>query len=288
MDRLLVVGASVLATLFFLAATIVIPAWKETESLRRLVRQPAPPVFHKYQKFALRRVSRRNVLPFVVLFALCAAALAVYTFVGRPFLVFIRDALSLLDLVPLPKPSLAHVHRQPGFTAPWRAVVFDPKLRKAAPPSVKLANSISVYRRWQTDGYAENGARHRRGDIQRTWEAMAEAHLVSYNIVNNPEYREIMHLLDANGYKPADGEEKLSRPDCGEQSPLKKRREESLKRLESANFKDAAVKDAAKERLDAAEEEEAPEDHDDGAAAGGGAASNRTARPPVVVVNKIR
>ena len=177
------------------------------------------------------------------------------------------DACALCN-VEVRRASLDHVYRHTGFTAPWRSVVFNPKLRKGAKKEVVLANFSTIYRRWRAAGATANGARHRKGDVQRSWEVMAETHLVDYNIVNNPEYREIMHLLDANGYKPADGEEKLSRPDCGEQSPLKKRREESLKRLESANFKDEKAKDAAKEHLDAAEEEEGEEDHDDGAAGG--------------------
>ena len=107
-----------------------------------------------------------------------------------------------------------------------------------------LANFSTIYRRWRAAGATANGARHRKGDVQRSWEVMAETHLVDYNIVNNPEYADILAVLDENGYKAVDAEERLTRPDRGT-SPTKASSRKLLAPTEEAAGGEADGEEAA-------------------------------------------
>ena len=196
-----------------------------------------------WQIFAIRRMSRHNVVLFVILFAVFFGLALVYAVVGRPAVLLFYDACALCN-VEVRKASLDHVYRHTGFTAPWRSVVFNPKLRKGAKKEVVLANFSTIYRRWRAAGATANGARHRKGDVQRSWEVMAETHLVDYNIVNNPEYADILAVLDENGYKAVDAEERLTRPDRGT-SPTKASSRKLLAPTEEATGGEADGEEAA-------------------------------------------
>ncbi|KAH8068949.1 hypothetical protein JL720_12158 [Aureococcus anophagefferens] len=196
-----------------------------------------------WQIFAIRRMSRHNVVLFVILFAVFFGLALVYAVVGRPAVLLFYDACALCN-VEVRRASLDHVYRHTGFTAPWRSVVFHPKLRKGAKKEVVLANFSTIYRRWRAAGATPNGARHRKGDVQRSWEVMAETHLVDYNIVNNPEYADILAVLDENGYKAVDAEERLTRPDRGT-SPTKASSRKPLAPTEEATGGEADGEEAA-------------------------------------------
>ena len=100
-----------------------------------------------WQIFAIRRMSRHNVVLFVILFAVFFGLALVYAVVGRPAVLLFYDACALCN-VEVRRASLDHVYRHTGFTAPWRSVVFNPKLRKGAKKEVVLANFSTIYRRW--------------------------------------------------------------------------------------------------------------------------------------------
>ncbi|KAH8046681.1 hypothetical protein JL721_12317 [Aureococcus anophagefferens] len=192
-----------------------------------------------WQIFAIRRMSRHNVVLFVILFAVFFGLALVYAVVGRPAVLLFYDACALCN-VEVRRASLDHVYRHTGFTAPWRSVVFHPKLRKGAKKEVVLANFSTIYRRWRAAGATPNGARHRKGDVQRSWEVMAETHLVDYNIVNNPEYADILAVLDENG-KAVDAEA-AQRPDRG---TSRRRRRAALAPTEEATGGEADGEEAA-------------------------------------------
>ena len=45
----------------------------------------------------------------------------------------------------------------------------------------------------------------------RSWEVMGTTHIPDYNILSNPEYRDIMKILDEAGFVSLDPEEAITR-----------------------------------------------------------------------------
>lgn len=170
------------------------------------------------QKYFLLRIGRKNVLPFFILFAVFLGLLVAWSVLGRPVLTFLAEVMDVLKIRGKTV-DLAHVYRHPGFTAAWRSVTF--KREKSTTKNARLANATTLYRRWGEDGAAANGADHAAGDIMRSWEVMGTTHIPDYNILSNPEYRDIMKILDEAGFVSLDPEEAITRRPRGAASPTK-------------------------------------------------------------------
>ena len=65
----------------------------------------------------------------------------------------------------------------------------------------KITNGKFKMKEWQNEGYDEQGIKHTKGSLKRTWECIRDDGLATYKIDQNPQYAEAMKTMYASKAK---------------------------------------------------------------------------------------